>query len=68
MFTSPFHLSIDEACNMPLGHPLMNQMTVPRQASRDLRRGDPAPLERIYADDYTHVTSLSRVRTRLTAA
>jgi len=33
-----------------------------------LRRGDPTPLEKIYADDYTLVTSLSQVRTRLTAA
>ena len=29
-----------------------------------LRRGDPAPLERIYADDYTLVTSLGQVRTK----
>jgi uncharacterized protein (TIGR02246 family) len=29
-----------------------------------LRRGDPAPLERIYADDYTLVTSLGQVRSK----
>lgn len=29
-----------------------------------LRRGDPAALERIYADDYTLVTSLGQVRTK----
>jgi len=29
-----------------------------------LRRRDPQPLERIYADDYTLVTSLGRVRSK----
>ena len=29
-----------------------------------LRRGDPRPLERIYADDYTLVTSLGEVKTK----
>ena len=29
-----------------------------------LRRGDPAPLERIYADDYTLVTGLGQVRSK----
>ena len=29
-----------------------------------LRRGDPGPLERIYADDYTLVTSLGQVRSK----
>ena len=29
-----------------------------------LRRGDPATLERIYANDYTLVTSLGQVRTK----
>ena len=34
------------------------------ERSEALRRGDPAPLERIYADDYTLVTSLGHVRTK----
>jgi uncharacterized protein (TIGR02246 family) len=29
-----------------------------------LRRGDPAPLQRIYADDYTLVTGLGQVRSK----
>ena len=34
------------------------------ERNQALRRGDPAPLERIYADDYTLVTSLGQVRTK----
>jgi len=29
-----------------------------------MRRGDPRPLERVYADDYTLVTSLGEVKTK----
>ena len=39
-------------------------LTTDDERTEALRRGDPAALERIYADDYTLVTSLGQVRTK----
>lgn len=39
-------------------------IAIDEQRMDALRRGDPAPLERIYADDYTLVTGLGEVRSK----
>jgi uncharacterized protein (TIGR02246 family) len=39
-------------------------LTTDDQRAEALRRADPGPLERIYADDYSLVTSLGRVRSK----
>lgn len=39
-------------------------ITIDDQRMDALRRGDPLPLEKIYADDYTLVTGVGEVRTK----
>ena len=42
----------------------MQVVAVDDQPMDALRRGDPSPLEQIYADDYTLVTGLGQVRSK----
>jgi uncharacterized protein (TIGR02246 family) len=61
-------LSISAAPALPGQQPLSVEqqvIAIDEQRMDALRRGDPAPLERIYADDYTLVTGLGEVRSKV---
>ncbi len=58
-------LSVSAALPDPQRLPVEQQViAIDEQRMDALRRGDPAPLERIYADDYTLVTGLGEVRSK----
>jgi len=60
-------LLVSAAAGLP-GQPRLSVeqqvIAIDEQRMDALRRGDPAPLERIYADDYTLVTGLGQVRSK----
>ena len=61
-------LSVSATAALPNQQPLSVEQQViatDEQRMDALRRGDPAPLERIYADDYTLVTGLGQVRSKV---